>query len=325
MISENNRPTRLRRSAAMRDMVRETKLSMDDIMYPLFIVEGKNVKSEIASMKGQYHLSVDMLKTEMAELKQKGIKAVLVFAEPAKKDSEGACAYQPNGVMQRGIAEIKRIAPDMLVASDVCLCPFKTDGHCGFFDDNGNILRQKTLDVLCKIAVSQAKAGSDIIAPSDMMDGRVGAIRGALDASGFEHVAIMSYSAKYASNYYGPFRQAVDSAPQFGDRKTYQMDFGNSTEAIKEMQLDIMEGADMLMVKPAGAYLDIIFKGKCAFDVPMAAYQVSGEYAMLYHGVKAGIVNKMAIYESLMAIKRSGADIIITYFAKQVKEMIGEI
>ncbi len=322
MIGKLTRPTRLRGSNAMRSLVRETQLSMDDIMYPLFVVEGENVREEISSMKEQYHISVDMLEAEIKMLKNKGIKSVLIFGEPAEKDVDGRCAYAHDGISQRAIAQIKSIDPDMLVASDVCLCPFKDDGHCCYFDNDGHIMRKETVKVLAKIAVSQAAAGADIIAPSDMMDGRVLEIRKALDTAGFSHVAIMSYSAKFASNYYGPFRDAVDSAPKFGDRKTYQMDYANGREAIKEMELDIVEGADILMVKPAGAYLDIIKAGYDNFDVPMAAYQVSGEYAMLYNGVKQGVVDKMAIYESLVAIKRSGAKIIITYFAKEVQKFL---
>ncbi len=324
MINNKKKPTRLRASATIRALVRENVLTMDDFIYPLFAVEGTEIRKEIPSMKEQYHLSVDMLSEEIAMLKSKGIRAVLVFGEPKQKDDEGSGAFFEDGIVQRAVREIKGTYPDMFVATDVCLCQYKSDGHCCFFSDKGYIDHTKTLDALNKVAVSHAKAGADMVAPSDMMDGRVGSIRHSLDAAGFDYVSIMAYSAKYASNLYGPFREAVHSAPAFGDRKAYQMDFSTSKEALREMRLDIEEGADIIMVKPAGAYLDIIRLGHERFDVPMAAYQVSGEYSMLYNAVKDGVLNKMAIYESLMAIKRSGANIIITYFAKQIQELLGE-
>lgn len=321
----NNKPTRLRTSNTLRKLVRECSISMDDIIYPLFVVEGTGIREEISSMPEQYHLSVDRLKEEVERLKSKGIQSLLLFGEPACKDEKASQGYAADGIVQKAIKEIKRFYPEMLVITDVCLCQYKSDGHCCFFDKHEHIQQTRTLETLSKIALSHAEAGADMIAPSDMMDGRIASIRQILDENGFDHVAIMSYSAKYASNFYGPFRDAVHSAPAFGDRKSYQMDFGNRKEAIKEMQLDLDEGADILMVKPAGVYLDIIKMGSDQFNVPMAAYQVSGEYTMLYQGVKNGVVNEMAIYESLMAIKRSGANLIITYFAKEVQELLGEL
>lgn len=319
------KPTRLRTNATIRALVRAHTLRMDDMIYPLFVVEGTGIRDEIPSMKEQYHVSVDMLDEEISMLEAKGIRAVLLFGEPAAKDESGSGAFAENGIVQRAVGEIKRTHPDLFVLTDVCLCQYKSDGHCCFFTDAGYIEHQKTLDALNQVAVSHASAGADMVAPSDMMDGRVGSIRRALDASGFVSVSIMAYSVKYASHMYGPFRDAVHSAPAFGDRKSYQMDFGNSKEAMREMQLDIEEGADIVMVKPAGPYLDIIRMGSQRFDVPMAAYQVSGEYSMLYNAVQDGVLDRMAVYESLMAIKRSGADIIITYFAKQMAELLGEV
>ncbi len=324
MIARNNRPTRLRTNTAMRGLVRENRLSLDGIMYPLFLVEGEQIKKEISSMKGQYVMSLDMLAGEIQELMALGIRSVLLFGEPDSKDEAGSGAYDEQGIVQKGIRLIKERFPEVLVAADVCLCQYKADGHCCFFDEAGRIRRMKTLETLNQVALSQAKAGVDMVAPSDMMDGRVGSIRESLDENGFEHVSIMAYSAKYASNMYGPFRDAVHSAPTFGDRKSYQMDYANGREAMKEMELDLLEGADILMVKPAGFYQDIIRTARDHFDVPLAAYQVSGEYAMLKNAVDAGLLNKRAILESLMALKRSGADILITYFAKELKELLGE-
>jgi porphobilinogen synthase len=324
-MSSLNMPTRLRVGKTIRALVRENVLTMDDIIYPLFAVQGEGVREEISSMKDQYHLSVDVLADEIAMLKTKGIRAVIVFGEPERKDDIGTGAVDENGIVQQAVREIKKSHPDMYVVTDVCLCQYKVDGHCCFFDAKGHIKQMKTIETLNKVAVSHAQAGADMVAPSDMMDGRVGSIRKALDESGFDYVSIMAYSAKYASNLYGPFRDAVHSTPAFGDRKSYQMDYGNSREAMHEMQLDIDEGADIIMVKPAGLYLDIIRMGSDRYDVPMAAYQVSGEYSMLCNAVQDDVLNKMAIYESLMAIKRSGADIVITYFAKQIKELLEEV
>lgn len=319
-----NRPTRLRTSQGLRKMVRETVLSMDDIIYPIFVVEGENIREQISSMKDQYSLSIDRLEKEIELLREQGIKSLLLFGTPEYKDEVASLAYDNDGIVQKAIRTIKSVDPEMLVITDICLCQYKSDGHCCLFDDKGYIKRENTLELLNKIAISHAKAGADIVAPSDMMDGRIGSIRKILDEAGYEHVAIMSYSAKYASSFYGPFREAVHSAPSFGDRKSYQMDPANSREAIKEMALDVEEGADMLMVKPAGPYLDIIKQGKEKFMLPMAAYQVSGEYTMLRNAVDHNVVNESAIYESLIGIKRSGADMIITYFAKEIKRLIEE-
>lgn len=320
-----NRPARLRRSSTLRSLVRENALTMNDFMYPIFIVEGEKTRSEISSMKDQYHLSVDMLEEELKLFRERGIKALMLFGTPDQKDEMATAAYDENGVVQRAVREIKRCDPEMLVTTDICLCQYKSDGHCCLFDTNGDIRREETLDLLDKVAVSHAEAGADMVAPSDMMDGRIGSMRKALDEAGFEHITLMSYSAKYASSYYGPFREAAHSAPAFGDRKAYQMDPANSREAIKEMELDVAEGADILMVKPAQPYMDIIKMGKERFNLPMAAYQVSGEYSMLRNAVDQGVVNESAIYESLLGIKRSGADLILTYFAKEMKRILGEV
>lgn len=318
-------PTRLRNKKVLRDLVRENSLSMDDIIYPIFLVEGEGIRKEISSMKDQYHLSVDQLHKEMKVFKDKGIKALLLFGIPDCKDDKASSAYDSNGIIQKGIRAIKAIDPDMLVITDICLCEYKSDGHCCVFHQNNQIDRAATLDILGKIALSHVEAGADMVAPSDMMDGRIGHIRQVLDQKGYEYISIMAYSAKYASSFYGPFREAAHSAPAFGDRKMYQMDPANSREAIKEMELDIREGADLIMVKPAMPYLDIVYQAKEKFTVPVAAYQVSGEYAMLFQAVKTGLLDKKAIYESLLGIKRSGADIIITYFAKEIKEMLEEV
>lgn len=318
-------PTRLRRTPVIRELVREHTLSMSDIIYPLFIVEGTGIRKEISSMKGQYHLSVDQLETEIKECRERGIKAVLLFGIPDEKDSLATSAYEAQGIIQKAIRQIKAIDQAMMVITDICLCEYKSDGHCCLYDEKGQIRRKETLDLLGKIALSHAEAGVDMVAPSDMMDGRIGAIREVLDNAQYEHIPIMAYSAKYASSFYGPFREAAHSAPAFGDRKMYQMDPANCREAIKEMTLDIEEGADLLMVKPAMPYLDIIHQARSTFLVPIVAYQVSGEYAMLEGAVTSGLLDKKAIYESLLSIKRSGADIIITYFAKELKEWMEEV
>ena len=318
------RPRRLRANSAIRNLVRETKLNIEDLIYPLFIVEGENIKNEISSLPDVYHFSVDMLEDEIKELKELGIEHVLLFGIPHdhEKDPVGSEAYNDNGIVQRAIRKIKEIDSEMNVITDVCMCEYTSHGHCGILTDAGYVDNDKTLDYLAKIAVSHVKAGADMVAPSDMMDGRIKAIRQALDKEGFEHIAIMSYSVKYASTFYGPFREAANSAPAFGDRKTYQMDPANSNEALIESELDILEGADILMVKPALSYLDVIRRVKDNYDLPLAAYSVSGEYAMLKSAVKNGILSEGAIYESTMSIKRAGADIIITYFAKDLAKMI---
>ena len=320
------RPRRLRANSAIRNLVRETKLNIEDLIYPLFIVEGENIKREISSLPDVYHFSLDMLEDEIKEIKSLGIEHVILFGIPHdhEKDACGKEAYNNDGIIQRAVRKIKEIDKNMNVITDVCMCEYTSHGHCGILKENGYVDNDKTLEYLAKIAVSHAKAGADIIAPSDMMDGRIKTIREALDNEGFEHIAIMSYSVKYASTFYGPFREAANSAPQFGDRKTYQMDPANTNEALVESEMDVLEGADILMVKPALSYLDIIRRVKDNYDLPLAAYNVSGEYAMLKSAVKNGILSEGAIYESVMSIKRAGADIIITYFAKDLAKMIKE-
>ncbi len=316
------RPRRLRKSAAIRDLVRETVLNVNDLIYPLFVVEGENIKEEIPSLPEVYHFSIDKLEEEIKEVRGLGIQHVLLFGVPDEKDPFGKEAYNDNGIVQQAIRKIKEIDPDMCVTTDVCMCQYTSHGHCGILTDKGYVDNDQTLEYLTKIAVSHAKAGADIVAPSDMMDGRIQAMREGLDKEGFETVAIMSYSVKYASNFYGPFRDAAGSAPSFGDRKTYQMDPANSNEALIEAELDVLEGADMLMVKPALSYLDVIRRVKDNFDLPLVAYNVSGEYSMLKLAVKEGLLNEAAIYEAVMSIKRAGADIIITYFAKDIAKLI---
>lgn len=316
------RPRRLRANAAIRNLVRETKLHIEDLIYPLFVVEGENIKKEIPSLPDVYHLSVDKLKEEIEELKDLGIQHVLLFGVPDEKDEYGKEAYNDNGIVQKGIREIKSLCPDMYVVTDICMCQYTSHGHCGILTECGHVHNDKTLEYLSKIAISHANAGADMVAPSDMMDGRIEAMRIALDEEGFEDVAIMAYSAKYSSNFYGPFREAAHSAPSFGDRKTYQMDPANINEALMEIELDIQEGADIVMVKPALSYLDVISRVKDISSVPVAAYNVSGEYSMLKLAVKNGLLNEGAIYESVLSIKRAGADIIITYFAKDLAKLL---
>ena len=316
------RPRRLRISKAMRNLVRETKIDVDDLIYPLFVVEGENIKEEIPSLPDVYHFSVDMLEAEIKEIVELGIEHVIMFGIPAEKDACGSEAFADNGIVQRAVRKIKEVAPEMNVITDVCMCQYTSHGHCGILTEKGYVDNDQTLEYLAKIAVSHAKAGADMVAPSDMMDGRIGALRNALDENGFETVGIMAYSAKYASSFYGPFRDAANSAPSFGDRKTYQMDPANSTEALRECALDIEEGADIIMVKPALSYLDVIRRVKDNFDMPLCAYNVSGEYSMLKLAVKEGILNEDAIMEAVTSIKRAGADMIITYFAKDIAKKI---
>lgn len=316
------RPRRLRASSAIRDLVRETVLNVNDLIYPLFVVEGENIKEEIPSLPEVYHFSLDKLEDEIKEIKELGIQHVLLFGVPDEKDPFGKEAYNDNGIVQKAIRKIKEIDSSICITTDVCMCQYTSHGHCGILTEKGYVDNDQTLEYLTKIAVSHAKAGADIVAPSDMMDGRIQAMREGLDREGFETVAIMSYSVKYASNFYGPFRDAAGSAPSFGDRKTYQMDPANSNEALIEAELDVLEGADMLMVKPALSYLDVIRRVKDNFDLPLVAYNVSGEYSMLKLAVKEGLLNEAAIYESVMSIKRAGADIIITYFAKDIAKLI---
>ena len=318
----STRLRRLRKTATLRDMFRETTLSKSDFIYPLFIVEGENVKNEISSMPGQYQLSIDNILRECDELLSFGIRSVLLFGIPKAKDEVGTGAYAGDGIIQKALRAIKASFPDILVITDVCLCEYTSHGHCGVVED-GYVNNDKTLELLVKEAVSHAENGADIIAPSDMMDGRIGAIRTALDAGGFTDTPIMAYSAKYASAFYGPFREAAESAPQFGDRKTYQMDFANSDEAMREIALDIQEGADIVMVKPALSYLDVIRRTKASFNMPLAAYNVSGEYSMIKAAAANGWLDgEKAMMEVLTSIKRAGADVIITYFAKDAAQII---
>ncbi len=320
-----NRPRRLRRSPAIRRLVSETNLTVNDLIYPLFVTEGENSKVEVPSMPGCFRYSLDLLLIEIAEVRALGINAIALFpvVPNAKKDDFGAESFNPDGLIQASVRAIKQAVPDILVITDVALDPFTTHGHDGLMDENGIIVNDATVAVLVKMAQSQAAAGADMVAPSDMMDGRIGAIRAGLDADGYEDVAIMAYSAKYASAYYGPFRDALESAPKSGDKKTYQMDFANSREALKEVYLDIEEGADIVMVKPALAYLDIIAKIKDATDLPVAAYNVSGEYAMIKAAAAKGWIDEeKIIIETLISMKRAGADIILTYFAKQVAQIL---
>lgn len=309
---------RLRCTDAIRRLVRETSLSVDNLVYPLFIREGENLKEPIKSMTGCFHFSPDTIAAEAAEVAALGIPAVLLFGLPDKKDEIGSQAWAENGVVQRAIKEIKKSVPDLLIITDVCFCAYTSHGHCGVVKDS-RIDNDATCELLAKTTLSHAQAGADIVAPSDMMDGRVKYIREALEENGFHDVAIMSYAAKFASAFYGPFRDALDSAPAFGDRKTYQADPANTRQALAEIALDIEEGADIVMVKPALAYLDIIYRARQRFDCPIAAYNVSGEYMMLNSAAKAGLLDKeQAMLEMLTSIKRAGADIIITYFAKDV-------
>ena len=308
---------RLRRTEALRALVRETKVEIGDLIYPLFVVEGSGAKQEITSMPGICRYSNDLLPGEVEAIAKLGIPAVILFGIPGKKDEVGSSAYDAEGVIQQAIRTIKRATPELLVVTDVCLCEYTSHGHCGVVVD-GYVDNDKTLQLLAKTALSHAEAGADVVAPSDMMDGRVKAIRQALDGNGFQHIPILAYAAKYASAFYGPFREAAQSAPQFGDRRSYQMDPPNWREALREVEQDIAEGADMVMVKPALPYLDVIRKVRDTFNYPLAAYSVSGEYAMVKAAAQQGWVDEKGIVlEILTAIKRAGADIIITYYAKE--------
>jgi porphobilinogen synthase len=315
------RSRRLRANPLIRDMVRETSLSVDDLIYPLFVCEGQNVRKPISSMPDTYQMSIDQIVLECQEVEKLGIPAVLLFGIPKHKDACGSEAYNDNGALQNAIRAIKQTCKNLLVITDVCLCEYTDHGHCGILDGN-DVNNDATLELLCKEALSHAKAGADIVAPSDMMDGRIAAMRQTLDSNKFSHVPIMSYAVKYASYYYGPFREAAESAPAFGDRRTYQMDPANRREALKEAKQDIAEGADMLMVKPALAYMDIIRDVRELTDLPLVAYNVSGEYSMIMNAIDKGWVNRDIILETLTGIKRAGADMIITYFAKQVAKML---
>ncbi len=313
---------RLRRSDALRSMFRETSLSSSDFIYPLFIVEGEGIRKEIASMPSQFQLSIDSALSECEELLRLGIQSVILFGIPNEKDEAGSGAYHEHGIIQRAVRAIKQSFPQLMVITDVCLCEYTSHGHCGVVE-NGQVHNDKTLELLVKEAVSHAQHGADIIAPSDMMDGRVAAIRRALDAGGFCETPIMAYSAKYSSSFYGPFREAAESAPQFGDRKSYQMDPANADEALREIALDIGEGADIVMVKPALSYLDVIRRAKESFNIPIAAYNVSGEYSMIKAAAERGWLDgEKAMLEVLTSIKRAGADVIITYFAKDAARIL---
>ena len=317
-----DRPRRLRRSPAMRDLVRETHLQPSNFILPLFVVEGEGIRKPISSMPGNAQISIDELVKEAREAKALGIGGIILFGIPKHKDEDATGAYDDEGIVQQACAALKKEVPGLLVVTDVCNCEYTSHGHCGKIIDD-DVDNDITLNWLAQAAVSHARAGADIVAPSDMMDGRVGAIRAALDDAGFDHIPILSYAAKYASAFYGPFREAAESAPQFGDRRSYQMDPANTREAIKEMALDIEEGADMLMVKPAMPYLDIIKAAHENFDVPIAAYQVSGEFSMIHAAAANGWSDlERAMMESLTGIKRAGAQIILTYFAKDASRLL---
>jgi porphobilinogen synthase len=322
-LTLTRRLRRLRRSASMRALVRETRLSPDMFVLPLFVCEGEGVRREVSSMPGVFNLSVDEAVKEAEGAKADGVNSVLLFGLPDHKDDIGSLAYDPEAPVQTAVRAIKRAVPDTLVVTDVCLCEYTDHGHCGIIIDD-EIANDPTVDQLVRAAVSHASAGADIVAPSDMMDGRVGAIRAALDERGLENTAIMSYAAKYCSAFYGPFRDAAASAPRFGDRRSHQMDPANAAEALREVEQDIAEGADIVMVKPAVAYLDVIARVKDAFHYPTAAYHVSGEYAMLKAAARNGWIDEpRAMLETLTAIRRAGADVIITYYAREAARAIG--
>jgi len=311
------RMRRLRSSEVLRSMVRETTLDAGDLIYPLFVKPGKGLRDEISSMPGVFQLSIDQLEGEAKELLELGIPAVILFGLPESKDEAGSGAFDPDGIVQQAIRELKAKAPELYVITDVCMCEYTSHGHCGALDEAGCVINDVTLEMLAQTAISHAEAGADMVAPSDMMDGRVAAIRAALDDEGFINIPIMAYSAKYASGYYGPFREAADSAPAFGDRKQYQMDPANGDEAIRETALDIQEGADIIMVKPALAYMDIIRRVRDQFGMPTAAYNVSGEYAMVKAAAANGWIDEeRVVLETLIGFKRAGADLILTYHAK---------
>ena len=315
------RPRRLRRNERIRALVRETTLSPDNLIYPIFVSPGKNKAQPVSSMPGVAQLSVDLAVKECEEVQALGIPAVILFGIPDHKDSLGTEAYAVSGIVQQAIRAVKEKLPELLVITDVCLCEYTDHGHCGVIK-NGEVDNDSTLELLAKEALSHARAGADIVAPSDMMDGRVGAIRQSLDQNGFEQIAIMAYAAKYASGFYGPFREAAESTPQFGDRRSYQMDPANADEALREVELDIREGADIVIVKPAMAYLDIVYRVKQKFGYPVAAYNVSGEYSMIKAAGQNGWIDEERIMlEVLFAIKRAGADMILTYFAKDVARL----
>ncbi|WP_067617514.1 porphobilinogen synthase [Dissulfuribacter thermophilus] len=324
MMFPEYRPRRLRKNETIRGLIRETSLELSNLIYPLFVVPGEKIKEPVSAMPGVERFSVDMLVEEVKEVMDLGLRSVLLFGIPEKKDRKGTQAWVKTGIVQRAIEALKKKCPDIYVITDVCLCEYTSHGHCGLIDEKKkDVSNDPSLELLQKTALSHARAGADMVAPSDMMDGRVAAIREALDDSGFEDIPIMSYAVKYASSFYGPFREAAESTPQFGDRRTYQMDPANKREALREATLDMEEGADILMVKPAMPYLDVIHLLRQEFTLPIAAYQVSGEYAMIKAaGANGWIDTDRVMMESLLSIKRAGADIIITYFAKDVAQKI---
>ncbi|HEY5169025.1 MAG TPA: porphobilinogen synthase [Thermoleophilia bacterium] len=323
MYYPSYRMRRLRRTPAIRDLVRETRLQLDDLVYPLFVIAGENIKNPISSMPGCYQLSIGNVLPEVREIVQLGIKAILLFGIPAHKDAAATGAYDHEGIVQMAIRAIKDEFPELVIITDVCLCEYTDHGHCGVVQE-GEVLNDVTLELLSKMAVTHAESGADIVAPSDMMDGRVAAIRNALDDDGFTDTILLSYSSKFASAFYGPFREAAESAPAFGDRKTYQMDPANGEEAVREALLDIEEGADMIMVKPAIPFLDVIYAVKQETKFPLAAYNVSGEYAMIKAAAANGWLDEQrAVLEAITGIKRAGADLIITYHAKDLATWLG--
>ncbi|MEG0687659.1 MAG: porphobilinogen synthase [Hungatella sp.] len=318
------RGRRLRTNEAIRNLMKETALSVSDLIYPIFVIEGEKIKEEIPSMPGIYHYSIDQLPEVAKEMQSVGVMSCLLFGIPNHKDACGSEAYREDGIVQRAVRVLKETAPAIYVIGDVCMCEYTSHGHCGIVDKAGRVKNDETLTYLSKIAVSYAKAGIDMVAPSDMMDGHIAALRQALDVAGYEMLPIMGYSAKYASNYYGPFREAADSAPQFGNRLSYQMDYANGKEAMREIEADIAEGVDIIMVKPALAYLDVIKEASLRYDMPIAAYNVSGEYSMLKLAVEQKLMKEEVIYETLLAIKRAGANVIITYFALEIAKQMKE-
>jgi porphobilinogen synthase len=322
MAFPEHRPRRLRATEGIRRLVRENRVSIDDLVYPLFVCPGKGVRREISSMPGNFQMSPDLITKECGELTGLGIPGVILFGIPESKDEDASRAYAEDGVVQQAVRAIKECNRDLVVITDVCLCEYMSHGHCGVVEGD-MVHNDRTLDLLARQALSHVQAGADIVAPSDMMDGRVQAIRRMLDENGFDAAPIMSYAAKYASAFYGPFREAAESAPRFGDRKNYQMDCANSDEALREVELDIQEGADIVMVKPALSYLDVLYRVKAEFNVPVAAYNVSGEFSCLHAGADRGWIDlEKTMMEVLCSIKRAGADIIITYFAKQAARLL---
>jgi porphobilinogen synthase len=327
MSFPETRPRRLRRTPALRRMVRETSLSVDNLMYPLFICPGNGVHKEIPSLPGQYHLSVDQLAAEAESLGKLGIPAVMLFGLPEKKDTVGSEAWHPEGIVQRAIRALKKANPELCVAADCCLCEYTSHGHCGILVDKnrGDVDNDATLENLARVAIAQANAGADIVAPSGMMDGTIGFLRDALDEAEHEGVILLSYAVKYASAYYGPFRVAAESAPAFGDRRGYQMDPANVREAVREVELDVEEGADMVMVKPALPYLDVVAEIRREFDLPVAAYNVSGEYLMLKAAAEKGFLDyERAMVETLISVRRAGADLVVTYHAKEAAQLLSK-